>query len=129
MKRICVTLLVLAGLIVAEEAGACSASAVCSDVSSNFVGSIDADNIVVTWNTDAELSTAVREYRLSRYNCGTPETCTTNITTIQRRGSCGTTENYQYTDTPPTPLTQWTYKLEVIRPNYTIACAIHVEVN
>lgn len=114
-------LLVAAGSWTATQA--CGPQQVCSDVSTSFVGTVDSENVRLDWSTDEE-DGSVSHYVLSRYDCGTPSTCTTVVTTIGRSGSCSTTKSYSYTDTPPSPVGSWTYVLQVVKTDNSTACAI-----
>ena len=121
------TLILLAAtaLLLPSLGWACGASSVCGDATSSFYGEVILEGVRLTWNTDAENS-AITSYRLKRYNCSDPSTCSVTVATINHTGTCGVNESYDYTDHPPSPVSSWIYTLEVRRADGTRACAIDV---
>jgi hypothetical protein len=104
---------------------ACGPTAVCTETGATLTGVIVVQDVTISWSTDEENSD-ITSYVIRRYNCGNPNTCSTYVTSITPAGSCGTSHNYSYTDTPPTPVGQWIYTVEVWRVTATRACAIDV---
>lgn len=93
---------------------ACSAADVCTDVGNSLVGQINQQDIVITWSTSNEPGSGIA-YRVKRYNCSDPPSCSSTVQNVPGAGTCGTLHGYQVTDTtPPTPLAQWRYSVEVI---------------
>ena len=95
----------------AGAAGACGVAAVCADAEASFTGTIVLEGIRLEWETDAEDST-IEKYKLSRYNCGTPASCSVYVGELAARGECNQLEDYigydaQHSDGP------WTYRLSV----------------
>lgn len=90
----------------------CGLTAVCADVTADFVGTIDGSSVVLTWSTDNETA-ALASYQVRRFNCQNPNSCSVFVATVTPSGTCGTMKYYTYTDTPPTPVTSWIYTLEV----------------
>ena len=101
---------------------ACSLAGVCGDVNSSLSGTIVSEGITIAWGTNNENS-QLGHYKILRYNCGNPMNCSVEVATVTPVGSCGTWQNYSYTDTPPTPVSQWKYTVEVWRSDNTRACA------
>ena len=118
-------LLVVPLLLPGRSVAACGGSAVCSDTSTSLAGQLGSESITISWSTDAEDST-VDYYVLRRYDCSTPSTCSDFVATIYTLGSCNTNEDYSYEDEPPTPLSSWTYTVEIWRTNGTRACTVDV---
>ena len=106
----------------AYSAVACGASEVCSDVSSSLAGQITIDLVTLTWSTDSENS-SVTSYVIRRYNCGDPATCSTYVGTVTASGTCNVTQPYTFNNTPPAPVSQWTYTVEVWKSDGSRACA------
>ena len=98
--------------VAASVAAVCGTSAVVGDVANTLVGHIVQDGVKLDWETDDETS-EVEEYKIYRYKCADPSTCSVYVTTITATGSCGTTEDYTHTDDPPDPDSDWTYTVEI----------------
>ena len=90
----------------------CGSSSVCSDVENSLAGSIEIEDITISWSTDEENS-SIDYYRLLRYDCAQPETCSTVVATVNAVGTCNTLEEYDYQDTPPSTASSWSYVVEV----------------
>ena len=90
-----------------------------------LAGQIGVGGITISWTSDSE-TTDVDYYKVLRYDCGTPGTCSVDVETIDAIGSCGTGEFYSIEDDPPAPYSSWTYSVEVWRTDETRACAIDV---
>lgn len=103
-------------------AAACGVQDVCTDVLASFYGQVTV-GIVLTWDTDSEDS-GVATYKLKRYDCTNPQTCTVDVTSIGAVGTCNDLEEYSYTDSPPSG--NWTYTLEVWTSGNTRACSVDV---
>ena len=126
MKAAIAVLVVLLLSFGAASVRACGPTLVCADVALSFIGILNSDNITLDWSTDDEPS-SVGEYRLYRFNCGTPASCSTLVTTVQMAGSCGTDQAYEFVDSPPLPLGQWLYYLEVRKADQLIQCQVFVD--
>lgn len=129
MKRLLIRLLILVFAIALFSVGstsACGPPEVCADISTSLAGTLDLDSITLEWSTDDETSSII-EYRLHRYNCALPSTCSTLVVTIGRQGSCGTVEDYDYVDTPPSPASSWSYYVEVLKTGGQPQCQIHTD--
>jgi len=116
-------LMVLISVLAAPDSSwaSCGPAAVCGDTPVSFHGIIIFEGITATWSTDSEDST-VAYYKLKRYACANPATCSVDVATINAAGTCEQTQDYSYTDYPPAPVSSWTYTLEVWRSNDTRAC-------
>ena len=123
-RSVVVSLAVLA--MAPTTRAACTPTDVCTDVGNTFVGQIEVDAVTVSWSTNSE-SSSVDYYRILRYDCSTPETCSTVVTTVDAVGTCNTNEEYEYEDTPPAPVGSWTYVVEVWKTDETRACAHDTE--
>ena len=104
----------------------CGPTQVCADASTSFNGQIVTEGVTVTWSTSHENS-SVAYYKIKRYNCSTPNSCSVDVTTVMASGSCDQTQNYSYTDSPPSPVGSWTYTLEVWKSDGSRSCAIDVQ--
>jgi len=112
-------LLVVLGAV--TTALACGPPDVCDDVSSSYAGNLETSGVVLTWSTDDENS-SVAYYRLLRYDCGTPETCTEFLATVSAVGTCSELEEYDWTDDDGD--SSWTYSLEVWNSSNVRECTV-----
>ena len=126
MRRLVIGFSFILVLAWRSEALACGSVDVCADVSSSFWGDLGSQLVRVGWDTDEENS-EVTEYKLYRYDCGTPSTCLVWVATINPRGNCTQTEYYTYDDDPPNPDDSWTYRLQVIKTGAVQACEYDVD--
>jgi hypothetical protein len=126
-SRSSVGLLATAALLLAPGSswGACGAQAVCGDVSSSLAGVIVLDTVTLTWSTDDE-NTSVASYKILRYDCSNPNTCSVDVAAVPRSGTCGTLKVYTYDDQPPSPVGSWTYTVEVWKTDGSRACAVDI---
>lgn len=104
----------------------CGPTQVCIDVNSSFTGQVITDGIRLSWSSSHEDSN-VAIYKLRRYNCSDPATCSVLVTTVGATGTCNTLQSYTYTDSPATPYSQWTYTLEVWKNDGSRACAVDTQ--
>ena len=117
-------------LLAPSAADACGPRDVCADVINSLIGIVQSegfaptiDRVRLEWSSDSEKSAGL-VYRISRYNCADPATCSTWVAFVNAVGTCGQEQFYQFTDTPPAPVEQWTYRLVVMRGNNAQFCSV-----
>lgn len=109
--------------LAASAALACGPTAVCVDTSSSVTGTVIIEGVRVSWSTDDE--SGVASYKVRRFTCNDPSTCSTLVTTVTPVASCGTNHDYEVIDTSPGDAIGWT--VEIWAGAFTRTCAIDVE--
>ena len=120
-------ILLITLLLVPELSWSCGAAEVCSDLLSSLVATEVIDGVRLSWSTDSEDS-SVDYYKIKRHNCGNPDTCSQDVTTVTAVGTCEEMEDYVCTDYPSAPFSQWTYTVEVWKPGSVRACGVDATV-
>ncbi|MFC2174103.1 hypothetical protein ACFLU6_16010 [Acidobacteriota bacterium] len=103
----------------------CDIVNVCADVSVSLKGTIQSTDAIIEWETDSE-NTDLKEYQVYRFDCEYPQ-CYVYVTTVTPNGTCDETEPYRVEDTPPSPVSSWTYQVRVINVSAMQQCSINVE--
>ncbi|MFC2173147.1 hypothetical protein ACFLU6_11015 [Acidobacteriota bacterium] len=103
----------------------CDTPHVCSDVSTSLKGSIVGSNVVIEWDTDSE-GTDLGHYEIYRFDCANPQ-CLVYVDSVSPTGTCNQNEPYLVEDTPPSPVSSWTYQVRVIKKTGSTQCSINVE--
>ena len=117
--------LVLLWLSSAAALADCDAKAVCEDVTDSLSGQINVEAITISWSSDAEGSD-IDYYRVVRYDCNEPNLCTDEVEIVAAVGVCSQSMPYVVIDTPPAPVSSWTYSVEVWNTSSQRVCAIDV---